>query len=231
MYSIVIVTYNNDFDKLQICLQSLYLHLKNTDVPVLIILNDTEEHLEALHNITDQYNNIKVLHHRELGSWTHSLDWWSQQYFKLAVSNIISTPWYLLIDSDDVFINSVNNHLFDQGRARCLTEPFINIKNSANPSLLVYVNRAYKFIGHTELPDATMGNLTPFMMNTQVTRELFSKIGSNWADTRYPDSLTLEFYLYYAYLDQQDLFDSLYSPVKFLGYSVDKRVDTIIKIL
>ena len=221
MYSIVIVTYNNDFDKLQICLQSLYLHLKNTDVPVVIVLNDTEQHLEALHNITDQYNNIKVLHCSKLGSWTHSLDWWSQQYFKLATSNVISTPWYLVVDSDDVFINNVDDYLFDQGRARCLTEPFIHIKNT---DLLTWLNQAYDTIGYSKLPDVTMGNLTPFMMNTQVTRKLFSKIGSNWADTRYPDSLTLEFYLYYAYLDQQDLFDSLYIPVNSLGYSVDKRV-------
>jgi hypothetical protein len=223
-YSIVIVTYKNDFDKLQTCLQSLYLHLTSLDVPVIVVLNDSEEHLATLHSIVNPYQNIKVLHHSKLGSWTHSLDWWSQQYFKLAVSDIISTPWYLLVDSDDVFVANLNNdQLFDQGRARCLTEPFIYIKNSLNPVLLTWLSRAYEIIGHTKLPDATMGNLTPFMMNTAVTQQLFSTVDSCYFDTRFPNFLTLEFYLYYAYLDQQKLFDKLYSPVKFLGYSVDKR--------
>jgi hypothetical protein len=223
MYSIVIVTYKNDFDKLQTCLQSLYSHLVSSDVPVIVVLNDDEEYLIALQHIVKPYQNIKVVHCSVLGSWTHSLDWWSQQYFKLAVSNVIDTPWYLIVDSDDVFIDTVDTHLFDQDRARCLTEPILAIKNSSNPSLLTWLKQSYNIVNYDKLPEETMGNLTPFMMNTAVTQQLFSTVDSSWFDTRFPDSLTLEFYLYCAYLDRQKLFNKLYTPVKFLGYSVDKR--------
>jgi hypothetical protein len=148
MYSIVIVTYKNDFDKLQTCLQSLYSHLTSPDVPVIVVLNDDEEHLTTLLSIVNPYQNIKVVHCSVLGAWTRSLDWWSQQYFKLAVSDVIHTPWYLIVDSDDVFIDTVDNRLFDQGRARCLTEPILRIKDSSNPSLLLWLNQSYKIVNY-----------------------------------------------------------------------------------
>lgn len=236
MFSIVIVTYNKDFESLRICLSSINRHLFNKTIPIVIVLNDSIDYVEDLTAVVNSFElNISILHYTQVAPWGTELNWWSQQYFKLTIADKINTSWYLIIDSDDIIINDFDtDQLFFNNRAKCLTEDYKFILNSTNPELKEQLQRAYDIFNITQLPTFTMGNLTPFMLNTQVVKRLIKDTTLDCFNARYPKLLTLEFYLYYAYLTQQDLFNKLYSPVNNLDYVFDKRqqiIDTSIQIL
>jgi hypothetical protein len=189
-------------------------------VPIIIILNDTTHYLTPLNDIVNSYcPTATVLHHSQVAPWTYPTDWWSQQYYKLAISSLISTPWYLLLDSDDIIINDLTNDvLFDQGYALCYTESRCAVVNSTNPYLIGWLKQAYNIFKLSQLPEKTMGNLTPFMMNTEIAKQVFGHISIDCFNTQKPTEMSLEFYLYYAYLDQQQIFQNFYRPVKNLKY-------------
>ena len=219
----VVVSYQQDLDKLSRCLASVLT--RATDLKrLIIVVNDDPAVVPLFNKLAESYPIIQVVHCAMLGNWTGPLDWWSQQYFKLAVSQIVDTSWYLLLDSDDIIIQDLTEQsLFDQGRARCLTEDSIYIEQSTNRELLGWLQRARSYLDLDQQVSWTMGNLTPMLMHTQTTKQLFEKITTELFDITQPEKLTLEFYLYHAWLEQQGLFEKLYKPVEFLGYALDKR--------
>lgn len=225
MFSIVIVTFNKDFEKVKVCLSSIQQHLLDRTTPVFIILNDNIGYVEELTNIVNRFHlNTTVLHCQQVAQWDNDFDWWSQQYFKLAAADIVSTPWYLVIDSDDVITKDITiDQLFNGDKAKCLIEDYIHILNSSNPELKGQLQQAYNLCNLTHTPKFTMGNLTPFMLNTKIVKRLAHEIPLQCFNVKHPQLLTLEFYLYYAYLDQQLAFESLYSPTRYIDYAVDKR--------
>lgn len=223
MFSIVIVTYKKDFDKIRVCLESLRKHLTDPSVPVILILNDTLDHFSLLNDIANLYLPVKILHHSEVAPWDHSLDWWSQQWFKLAISKNMTTPWYLLVDSDDVFVKDLEDSaIFDQDRAKCLTEPIACV-TERNNWLIKWLSNSRRRLNLQELPKNTLGNLTPMMMHTHTVRQLCQNVDASWFDSTDPENRVSEFYLYHAWLEKQGLFDKLYSPSSVLDYALDKR--------
>lgn len=219
MFSIVIVTYKQDLDKLETCLDSLSKHASN--FKKILIINDDATSLPLFQKFIDKQTD--VVHCLEIADWYHSFDWWSQQYFKLAVAQCIQTPWYLLIDSDDLIVQDITNDtLFRGSRAICLIETLTILRRSPNQVLIKWLENACTLF-NMGMPAHTMGNLTPFMMHTVQARELFKLISTDQFNTNFPEKLTLEFYLYYVWLYRNQLFEQLYHPVDLLQYALDKR--------
>lgn len=222
----VIVSYHRDLYLFSRCLDSIQRH--GTELKsILVIINDESSVVKHFQEVAQGDPRVQILHWSEVAAWpSHQrLTWWSQQYFKLAVSKIVATPWYLLIDSDDVLIKDLNERtLFENGRARCLFEKLGAIRDSKTPELIRWLRRAREFAGISMQLDRTMGNLTPMMMHTATVRDLFSNIDTSFfVGTKDAQDMSLEFYLYHSWLERLGSFEKLYQPVENLGYALDKR--------
>lgn len=222
MLSIVVMTYHKDFEKLDRCLSSLDVHA-DKNIPIIVILNDPKTYLDDLERITQKHRVTKIYCADEIADWSDPLDWWSQQWFKLAISKNMTTPWYLLVDSDDVFVKDLEDSaIFDQDRAKCLTEPIACV-TERNNWLIKWLSNSRRRLNLQELPKNTLGNLTPMMMHTHTVRQLCQNVDASWFDSTDPENRVSEFYLYHAWLEKQGLFDKLYSPSSVLDYALDKR--------
>jgi hypothetical protein len=221
--SIAIVTCKRDFKKLKCCLESIKkFNIINANIEIIIVVNDLLECVYDVVSLTNQQKNIKVVHYTEISEWPKKLDWFSQQYFKLAVASIISTPWYLILDSDDLITKHVPaDFLFNNGAAVRRNAKLVanDLRSPKLQSLLIkafdlwYTTRPYI------LPDTSMGDVTPFIMHTNTVCQMLPYVDKNWFDPFHPNYGTLEFYLYYAYLEYYDLVDTLYVDHKFWNLS------------
>lgn len=220
----VIVSYQKDLHKFSKCLESITVHGQIFQ-EIIVVVNDDPPVVNLFQKFSQCDSRVKILHWSELASWDRSLDWWSQQYFKLAVSQVISTPWYLLIDSDDLLIQDIDkNVLFDQGRACCRIEDINLIDQSSNQELIKYLLSARRFVGVPDRTNYTMGNLTPMMMHTTTVQDLLKIINPGLFDVITPDKLVLEFYLYHAWLERCGTFEILYHPVRFFSNFFGKTI-------
>lgn len=219
----IIVTYHKDLEKFQTCLSGIINHGVMIDT-IYAVINDDITAMPDFQKFEKLDNRVKILHHGQVAPWSLPLDWWSQQYFKIMIALLISTPWYLVIDSDDVIIQDLDaDNLFDEGRARCLVSDTVRIIKSKTPDLIVWLENSRRVFGLSSLPQWTLGNLTPFMMHTDSVKKMARLIGPEMFDVRRPDGLCLEFFLYHAWLEKQNLLQELVSPASNLNYALDKR--------
>lgn len=203
--SAVIVTYLKDIEKLHKCVSSI-LQYGAIFKEIIIVVND-EAHTMSEFDCFKQDPRIVILHYTEVTEWPGTLDWWSQQYFKIAISNKIKTPWYLILDSDDFIIEELlEEKLFCENKAYHGMEDRWQIDNSQHGDFLSYLKNAYKHWNNDSLPAQTMGCLTPFNFNTKVAKDIASLVTPDMFNTRF----TFEFYLYFSYLDSNKMFYDLY---------------------
>jgi hypothetical protein len=156
---------------------------------------------------------------RELCDWANPLDWYSQQWFKLAASKIVSSEWYLLIDSDIVLQKPIRyTDMFQDNRA-CYKQIPIDFTNLTHVTQL---SNAYSYWDDT-INDRKyfMSDHTPFIMHTKTVKEMLPRIDQNLFHPL-NDKLTLEFFLWSAYLDYRGIKDQLYFPTQpSSGYLFD----------
>jgi len=238
-FETVILTYKKDFHKLQRCLQSIIQHgLGNDTEPVHIVVNDHEPCMVEIKYFIPDDPRFRVWHYTELDEWTRPkfwckesrdwsnlLDWHSQQWFKLAASKIVSSEWYLLIDSDIVLQKSIRHtDMFRDDRA-CYKQITIDFTNLIHVKQL---SNAYSHWNDT-IDDQKyfMSDHTPFIMHTKTVKEMLLKIDQNLFHPL-NDKMTLEFFLWSAYLDHRGIKDQLYFPIQPLsGYLFDACPKTL----
>ena len=223
LITVVIVTYNQDLKKLSACLRSIEEHtIIDNDIKIVIIVNDSKECVPIVQEIVNQFRlNIEVVHYVGIGNWTQNTDWTSQQYLKLAICNKITTPWYLILDSDDFICKHISkDHLIVDGRAVHRTA-YLTKDGKRSVELQKQLEWAfdkwYKNEPYT-IPTSNWSDATPFIMHTATVQQMFTYID----ETCFLSSI--EFYLYYAYIHYCKLDNILYNNKFGLGSIFHKTI-------
>lgn len=217
--SVVIVSYEQDFDLAISLIESIREHgIGDGIVPIHLIVNDKQHVFEKFKNVLKDVEEVHVKHCFELSDWVLDLDWVSQQWYKLDVSNIIETKWYLVLDSDQIQTEHAEyEDLFDGIKAKCLLKETTLFDENTN------MHRSYKnrMINACNLLGVDFSKLklilsetTPVLMHTQTVRKLTQKCNQNvfydqsCANVAHP--CVVEFFLYWIYVVRENL-TGLYS--------------------
>ena len=150
--TIAIVTYHQDFTLLERCLTSIkdYCNLDQIH-SIKVVLNDLPTYIKPLSALLEKFPGMKlelVTSHTLEPVITEYFNWNTQQLFKILVSNIIETEWYLIHDCKDYYVDKVD--FFED----CFTKD----------------NRAYMKLDHTQYYDYNKhgGGLLPFNLAHEI---------------------------------------------------------------
>jgi len=211
-FETVIITYNKDFVKLQKCLQSIIKHGLGHDTELVhIVVNDHKQAMIEIVNFIPTDPRFKVWHYTQIYDWPGPLDWQSQQWFKLVVSKIVLSDWYLLLDSDlELFTPIRHTDMFKYNKA-CGRQTPIDYKNTL---LVEQLSFAYNHWNNTiDNWKYFMTDLVPFLMHTDTVKNMLPNLDHNFFNSDVPGPPpTLEFLLWSAYLDHHGIKDKLYYP-------------------
>lgn len=206
--TVVVVTYKQDYDLLDRQLASAEKYLPY-EYAYHIVVNDKKKYLQEVYDIVSKYpqRNITVTHRSELADIEDlNIDGWaSQQIFKLLVSNIIDSKYYLLLDSKDYYVDHFDHNkyakdgklLLPSGSRELWTEEFIN-----------YSKNSCQVIGadYQQFVENTIYNHPPFYIQTQYCRDMIDFLKDNDLDLldllahKNPaETQCTEFYLYNAW--------------------------------
>lgn len=150
--TIVIVTYHQDFTLLERCLTSIKNYCDIDQIhSIKVVLNDSAIYIKPLTALLNKYPGIKL---ELIASQTlepvitEYFNWNTQQLFKILVSDIIETEWYLIHDCKDFYVSKVD--FFED----CFTKD----------------NRAYMKLDHTQYFDYNKhgGGLLPFNLAHEI---------------------------------------------------------------
>lgn len=181
---------------------------------LLILNSDTPEKLkESFLNDSSRYLSRELRSKLRFAVWEdffephEKVGRYNQQALKLAVSSVISQDDYLLLDAKNHFVreSSVVDFLIEGRRLTALSPVSTYWKRFLEPSFeLLGIDPA-------RANGRMMPSITPYVMNTRLTRDLVAMIE---ARARSPLPIALnesggatEFLLYYAYLVQTENLD------------------------
>jgi len=187
-------------------MQSIAKHgIVAPDIKIIVVVNDDLSLIAELAGITNPLKlNIDILHYSKITDWNGHIGWDSQQYFKLAIANFITTPWYLIIDSDNCVWDHVSlDEILTDNQAKYVYTPAAeyHIENLHN-ALAIW---------NIPIDNHSMGDSTPFVMHTHTVKELLSHTDKTWLEYNVQGQLvTFEFFLYYSYLIYTSTLDLLY---------------------
>jgi hypothetical protein len=77
----------------------------------------------------------------------------------------------------------------------------------------------------TKLGYVTFGCLTPYMLRTSIAKEVAEKMPDGCFDSANTDIVTLEFYLYFAFLRTNNLIEPYYTSKMFIPEYVRKSAE------
>lgn len=194
--SIVVVTYRQDLPDFQRLCQSLKKWARR--FPVYVVVNDD---IKFYHELQSQIPaHYTTLHWSMIAStWNGTLDWFSQQYFKIMISRVVDSAWYAILDSDNYLMRELRAHkVLRYGRAYCAWDRCPVTNPVWDPYYQDRLRRAFRYLGVSENYPQHMGNSTPFMIHTQSMRCLSEIVQPDWMDGG--AGSTYEFFLYCAYI-------------------------------
>lgn len=212
---IVIISYRVDLNQCVELVKSIREHgFINKDIVINIVVNDDNQvllqHKQALQDI----HNIKI-HHGADFDISFTRGWLSQQWLKLAIAKHISTPWYIILDSDQClwsqYVTVEHDHWFVDNKAYykqtqidSLLQHFQKYwHNAAEHWGVNLTNSSQKLL--SEIPPVAMHTQTVCNMLNHCDKSLFVK-----------HNLVHEFGLYWTYLIKENLVDKLYVPFESL---------------
>lgn len=205
---VVLVSYDKDFERARDCVASIRRYgILNRDVKIHLIVNDERE-------VFDKFQSwivgADVYHHSQISDWKHELGWWSQQWFKLSVAKIVSTEWYMIIDSDIIQTQSVyKNDCFKDQKAYCRLNS-TDVYDTTLPHHAHFRrfldNACRKWEVPLESVDKTLREVPPALFHTRTVNEMLTKCDQ----TIFYRKQTCEFFLYWIYVLSCNLQDALY---------------------
>jgi len=200
------------------CIQSIAKHgIVAHDIKIIVIVNDDPSLIAELAEMTNPLKlNIDILHYSEITDWNGHIGWDSQQYFKLAVAQLITTTWYLILDSDSFMYQhvSIDSIIIDNQAVCSWTKCADHHRQQLYNANAIWPN---------EVSDYSMSDSPPFIMHTDITKKLLKTIDKNWFNFDKQGQLyTFEFFLYYSYLEHTGNLDKLY--VKKSGYPLIRGI-------
>ena len=133
-------------------------------------------------------------------------NWYSQQFTKLAVSKIISTKHYVVLDAKNHFINSITHETFfrEDDKIKLYQE-------THNDDLLNFYSNCFRYFGIDDIEKHNPFNspcyiqtTTPFVFITNECKSMITYIeqkeNTTFYDFFYNSCKYTEFFLYFAYI-------------------------------
>jgi hypothetical protein len=205
---VVLVSYDRDFDRAIACINSIRKYgILDHQIKINLVVNDSKKIFEKFKSTV---NNAVVWHHSEISDWNMELNWWSQQWFKLAISRHIKTSWYMIIDSDIIQTSTVHRQdCFKDGRAYCKLNP-VTCYDTDSPEHRYFRGFLMKACKKWNVPlqnvNWIMREVPPSIFHTTTARNLLDECDQ----TIFYRKATCEFFLYWIYVISKNLQDRLY---------------------
>jgi Family of unknown function (DUF6492) len=219
---LVMVSYHRDLDQCIQLIESIRVDgFIDRNININVVVNDSQDvyaqHVSKLAHI----NNITVYHGANFGI-SHTRGWLSQQWLKLAIANVIKTPWYIIIDSDQcLWPGSAPvtwDHWFTQEqnniKAYYKTLNFQEVVDKKLPFEKLWKNAAYHWqVDTNQFGAGLLSETPPVAMHTETVQRML-----NYCDKSLfrKHDLVHEFGLYWTYLIKENLIDQLYVPFETL---------------
>lgn len=208
--SFLTVTYQHDFPLLVRQLQSIekFVHSEYTHH---IVLNDDIQHMSELVDLTDGYKNVIITHRdRVPGFVAHptplygNIDygWFMQQTCKLVAANIVTTDYYLVLDSKNYLVDSFDVDQWIGDKVSALRfYPDVDLTEWFKETCRLFE------LDYSKCVDRAMEARTPFVMRTQHVLDLLEYIHSRGltiteviGNHEHAKFKSVEFYLYNGWL-------------------------------
>lgn len=211
---IVTLMYSHSIDINLVKLQAISMKYVDPDLVnnIVLVYNDKQDF--SIHDIIDYYpvhlqSKVKLIYADDLYKDTHpewSSNWNTQQVTKIMISSMITTPYYLILDSKNHFIRPVNKSTFFYTD----NSPYMygyegHSMNDQYNNCLEYYQTAHPedILGY---PDNIVDTITPYVLITQYVKDMVQYI-ENREQTDYFNFFIqynhfrfTEFYLYAGYL-------------------------------
>jgi hypothetical protein len=135
----------------------------------------------------------------------YNSDWFSQQYVKLYVSKIITSEFYIVLDSKNHFIKNINIDTFIKNNK------IIIYKAMHSPKLIEYYNNCFKYFGFENdnlfnpfTDPLKIQTTTPFILATNECKKMIDYIETKekmtFFDFFYESKQYTEFFLYFSWI-------------------------------
>jgi hypothetical protein len=215
MFDFVCLIYYNkkEFELLKIQLFSFKFIEINIINNIYILFNDNKEKIEKFNE--DYKNNIqthvplnllqkvKIIYITDLIflNEIYISDWFSQQFAKIYISNIVTSKYYIVLDSKNIFIKNIDLTTF-------MTNDKINLHYSTHDeALLNYYNNCFEYFELTKYNPYTeplyIQTTTPFVLITKECKNLINFVENKEKNNLYyffKSRKYTEFFLYFAWL-------------------------------
>ena len=203
----VIITYQADLGRAVRAANSISLYgVGNLIDPIHIVINDGPAVFEQAQSLFSNIKRAQVYHYTDISTWIHARSgWWSQQWLKLQAYKLVSTEWYMPIDSDMYLTRSIKHtELFSGRRAICNLHDRSMYQN--NKKFIEYIDNAcdYWKVDPDEIfqilretPPNTLHRNSVSTMLSEMSPWVFGSI----------EKPSLEFYIYWIYLHKENCTD------------------------
>lgn len=184
--TLVVITFRNDFQLLDRLLASIYAYWDTKEVAeIIVVMNDKYEYMKPFNDLVDACEEpsipIRRLWANELSPEMDQYDWYSQQFLKLLVSDLVNTDWFVIHDCKDYYKGHCNLTYFFSDS--CQAYGCVNLWKPNNmytgPGIFeAEYTRAYRLWGmdFRNHKNFTLKYVTPFICRTQTIKDLVSDL-------------------------------------------------------
>ena len=239
--TLVIIAYNDDFKLLIRLLESIKTFCILDQIQsVTIVLNDFDKNLTSLREIANTFNDLPINLYKgsTLNPEIKAFNWNTQQTYKCVVADYVKTPWYMVLDCKDYFIEDVDllNDCFTQdGKA------YMPLKDKGGKMIPPFsaAHRIAHSIWNVDYKDYLerhLPNSTPFLIKTSLMKQMVTELDVGFYPFLFEiqlngEQLITEFTLYSAYCaSKNDLRDyaAIEKNTKFFEkFLQDKTLRTV----
>ena len=189
---LVTVTWSTDLYLQKLQAYSINKYVEGTCIHWVIIEDDIVPVHTWLRELEPFYKRhvLKIIHHSELTTDNTSIGWVRQQILKFKIVNYIQSSGYIILDSKNFFIKSVNLNSWpiDEGNGA----PHFS-QETDNGKWKTWINHVHNKTSLT-VPDEFWAPETPFVIKTEIANKMLRLFSI------------------------EDLFDNAYDPSEFILY-------------
>jgi hypothetical protein len=208
---IIIVSYLQDLFKLSRCLRSLRSNNYFRNSTFKIIVNDSDDVAEKFIRKFRRIPNIKIYKASTVDDTVKTSGpdgWLTQQVLKLAACRIVSTDWYLVLDSDFEIIKNYeisDCDFFINGLAKCELRKITEHR----PPFDQYAVFAYNcYAVQSTVDSMILREKPPILLHRSSVEEMLLTFDPGWI----LENKSCEFHLYWCFILSRQLDSTLYSP-------------------
>jgi hypothetical protein len=217
-YSVVTITFCQEIDLLRLQARSFTLYLPPDLIDEIIVIANEPPEMPVGWQEQVRYaygsfrSRVRFLTVRDLTNMPLRSGWFTQQALKLLAAHHVTTSHYLILDSKNHLVFPYTDyHLPPHGRPRMLMHNY-----SSHHPLRRYLYNALDYFGLPHQVDGFVPTITPFVMPTQLCRDMMQEVAQReqrpFEQTflRHEPRLT-EFFLFGAYLRTKATFGDYYT--------------------